>query len=55
MEKKKAIEMLGGTVAIAARQLGTSKTAIYKWPPVLSSRVAQRVMGAASQRQAQAT
>lgn len=46
MEKQKAIDLLGGTVGAAARALGVSYQAVDKWPPVLSTRVADRVLGA---------
>ncbi len=45
MDKTRAIELLGGSVAEAARRLGVSYQAVAKWPDVLSSRVADRVLG----------
>ena len=46
MRKEKAIELLGGSVAAAARALNVSYQAVDKWPDELSSRVAERVIGA---------
>lgn len=45
MLKSKAIELLGGTIAAAAAELGVTYQAIDKWPDDLSERVAQRVLG----------
>lgn len=45
MLKSKAIELLGGTIAAAAAELGVTYQAIDKWPDPLSERVAQRVLG----------
>lgn len=45
MEKTKAIELLGGSVAEAAKKLGVSYQAVSKWPDVLPQRVADRVLG----------
>jgi transcriptional repressor of cell division inhibition gene dicB len=46
MEKQKAIEMLGGSVSLAAKKIGVSYQAVRKWPEVLSPRVADRVVAA---------
>jgi len=46
MNKSKAIEMLGGTVAEAAKTLGVSYQAVDKWPDELPQRIADRVLGA---------
>lgn len=46
MRKEKAIELLGGSVAAAARALNVSYQAVDKWPDELSPRVAERVIGA---------
>ncbi len=45
MFKTTAINMLGGTTSAAARAMGISFQAVNQWPPVLSSRVADRVLG----------
>ncbi len=44
MQKSKAIELLGGTVAAAAQAIGVSYQAVDKWPDVLPSRIADRVL-----------
>jgi hypothetical protein len=46
MLKVKAIELLGGTVASAAKEIGVSYQAIDKWPEVLPPRTADRVLAA---------
>lgn len=46
MHKAKAIELLGGSVAEAARRLGVSYQAINKWPEELPPRIADRVVAA---------
>ena len=46
MNKIRAIEMLGGTVAEAAKTLGVSYQAVDKWPEELPQRIADRVLGA---------
>lgn len=46
MEKKQAIEILGGTTRAAADAVGVSYHAIRKWPDVLSPRIADRVVAA---------
>lgn len=46
MDKVKAIELLGGSIASAAREIGISYQAVKKWPPVLSARIADRVQAA---------
>lgn len=43
--KDEAISLLGGSQAIAARRMGISKQAVFKWPDPLPSRIAQRVLG----------
>ena len=45
MDKAKAIELLGGTVAAAAKAMGVSYQAVDKWPDELPPRIAERVMG----------
>lgn len=44
MRKVKAIELLGGTTASAAREIGVSYQAIDKWPEELPPRIADRVL-----------
>lgn len=46
MDKSKAIELLGGTVATAAVMVGVSYQAVEKWPDVLPPRIADRVVAA---------
>ena len=46
MKKSNAIEMLGGSVAEAARTLGVTVQAVNKWPEDLPLRIADRVRGA---------
>lgn len=47
MEKQKAIEMLGGSPSKAASAMGyKSVQAIYLWPDVLPTSIADRVNGA---------
>lgn len=44
MDKKTAIDLLGGTIPAAANSLGTSYQAVKKWPDPLSPRIADRVI-----------
>lgn len=46
MLKAKAIELLGGTVASAAEEVGVSYQAVDKWPDELPQRIADRVLAA---------
>lgn len=46
MEKRRAIELLGGTVSLAAEAVGVSASAISQWPEVLPSRLEDRVLAA---------
>ena len=46
MEKQKAIELLGGTVAAAADAIGVTYQAVDKWPDELPPRIADRVQAA---------
>jgi hypothetical protein len=46
MRKSKAIELLGGSVASAAKTIGVSYQAIDKWPEDLPRRLADRVLAA---------
>lgn len=43
MNKQHAIELLGGSVAAAARSIGVTFQAVDKWPDVLPPRIADRV------------
>ncbi len=44
MQKQKAIEILGGTITLAAKALKISYQAIDHWPDPLPDRVADRVV-----------
>lgn len=46
MEKAKAIELLGGSVALAAKQCGLTSSAVSQWPDVLPQRIVDRVQAA---------
>lgn len=46
MLKTTAIELLGGTVASAAKAVKISFQAVDKWPDVLPDRIADRVLAA---------
>lgn len=46
MKKQKAIEMLGGTITIAAKKIGISYHAVNKWPDDLTARLSDRVEAA---------
>lgn len=46
MLKTKAIELLGGTVASAAKRIGIRYQAVDKWPEVLPDRIVDRVIAA---------
>ena len=50
MFKTTAINMLGGTTTAAAHAMGISYQAVDKWPPVLTSRIADRVLGVVARR-----
>lgn len=43
MRKTQAIELLGGTIAAAAKAIGISYQAVNKWPDELPPRIADRV------------
>jgi len=43
MNKDKAIQLLGGSVSIAARSVGVSYQAVRRWPQQLPPRIADRV------------
>ena len=44
MHKLKAIELLGGTIALAAEAVGISYQAVDKWPDDLPARISDRVL-----------
>lgn len=46
MKKSTALELLGGDIATAARNIGCTRTAIYAWPDPLPRRIADRVLAA---------
>ena len=46
MLKSEAIELLGGTVTSAAREIGITVQAVCLWPDVLSDAVRDRVQAA---------
>lgn len=52
MDKQQAIQLLGGSIAEAARQIGISYQAVLKWPDVLSPRIADRVVAALARQKA---
>lgn len=45
MFKTEAIELLGGSAAIAADMMGVTYQAVNKWPHVLPLRISDRVLG----------
>lgn len=50
MLKAKAIELLGGTTASAAKEIGVTYQAIDKWPDELPPRIADRVLAAVARK-----
>ena len=46
MRKTQAIELLGGTTADAAREVGVTSQAISQWPDELPPRITDRVLAA---------
>jgi hypothetical protein len=44
--KSKAIKLLGGSAKSASEAIGCTVQAIYKWPNILPSRIADRVIAA---------
>ena len=46
MKKTAAIELLGGTVADVAREVGVSPQAVSQWPEDLPPRIIDRVQAA---------
>jgi len=45
MDKKKAVEMFGGVVAIS-KAIGVAPQAVSKWPDPLPARISDRVIAA---------
>lgn len=54
MLKREAIELLGGTPAAVAREIGVKPQAVAGWPEQLSRRVEDRVLAALYRRQQRA-
>lgn len=50
MLKARAIELLGGTVASAAKAVRVSYQAVDKWPDVLPPRISDRVLAAVARK-----
>lgn len=50
MQKTKAIELLGGSVAKAAEAIGINSQAISQWPELLPRRLEDRVIAACVRR-----
>ena len=50
MQKSKAIELLGGSIAAAAQAVGVSYQAVDKWPDELPDRIADRVLAVQARR-----
>lgn len=50
LTRYKAIELLGGTAALAAQALGVKYQAVSQWPDVLPGRIADRVVAAVARR-----
>ncbi|MCH8178194.1 MAG: hypothetical protein IIA02_00210 [Proteobacteria bacterium] len=46
MQKKRAIELLGGTLGAAADAIGITYQAVEKWPDPLPKRIEDRVVAA---------
>lgn len=46
MDKTEAIRLLGGTPAMAAKEVGISVQAVSQWPDTLPKRIADRVQAA---------
>lgn len=51
MLKVKAIELLGGSIASAAREIGVTYQAVDKWPDELPPRIADRVLAAIARKE----
>ena len=50
MLKTKAIELLGGSVPLAAKAVGVTPQAVGKWPDPLPKRIADRVVAVVARR-----
>lgn len=50
MDKAKAIELLGGSIAAAAEAIGVTYQAVDKWPDPLPARIADRVLAVLARR-----
>lgn len=46
MRKAQAIKLLGGSIALAAKEIGVSYQAVDKWPEKLPARIVDRVHAA---------
>lgn len=51
MKKQQAIELLGGTITLAAQKVGVSYHAVNKWPAILTPRISDRVVAALARQQ----
>lgn len=50
MKKTKALELLGGTPAEAARRLGVTASAVSQWPEELTREIENRVLAELARR-----
>jgi len=50
MDKKLAIELLGGTASAAAEAIGITPSAVSQWPDELPSRLQDRVLAVLARR-----
>lgn len=50
MRKRKALELLGGSIASAAEAIGVSYQAVDKWPDPLPPRIEDRVVAVIARR-----
>lgn len=46
MKKENAINILGGSISLAAKKIGISYQAVAKWPDELTPAIADRVIAA---------
>ncbi|MEY4953559.1 MAG: hypothetical protein RL299_1983 [Pseudomonadota bacterium] len=46
MDKQHALELLGGSIPLAAKKIGITYQAIEKWPAVLTPAIRDRVQAA---------
>lgn len=51
MKKQQAIDLLGGTITLAAKKIGVSYHAVNKWPDDLTARLSDRVEAALAREQ----